>query len=518
MKAIILARVSTQEQESIPAQIQRLQPYIQRKELEVFKTFEIKESSTKDTRKKFEKVIELIRASEEPIALVTDTIDRVQRSFKESVVLDELRKAGKLELHFYRENLRLHKDSNSADLIRWDMGVMFAKNYVLQISDNVKRTAEKKILDGIYPGKAPVGYLNVNKDDYSISTKRNYRDCEKWIIPDPDRKDFVIKFFEMYATGEYSTLSLARILRKEGFTTRSGNSISKSTLFDILVDPFYYGEMLFKGKIYRHKYEPLITKWLWDKCQQIRESYNKKPFKFGLKEFVFKGLIQCSECESMLSSYTKKGINYVRCHNCKKIHLREDIFLKQVQGIFKKFIIPEDKLEKVTETIKRNHENEQNFYESQVRGINQKLSTVKKRMKVMYDDRLDGRITRDEYDKRIVEMKTNEQDLLEQLKEHSKADERFLISSSYLLELANNAYKLFENSQIAQKRKLLNFVFANLKARGEKLVYELKNPFDELVFAYETKEWLPGSGSNRRPSGYTYPNVSNGGGLYHHPF
>jgi len=109
MKAIILARVSTKEQaeenQSIPAQTGRLTEYVHRKGLELLQVFEIAESSTKDSRKKFEKILEVIKNSKEPLALVVETVDRLQRSFKESVVLDDLRKQGKLEIHFVRELL-----------------------------------------------------------------------------------------------------------------------------------------------------------------------------------------------------------------------------------------------------------------------------------------------------------------------------------------------------------------------------------------------------------------------------
>src|SRR5271169_5753859 len=108
MKAILLARVSSKEQEegqSIPAQERRLREYAERKGLIVDQVFKITESSTKDTRKEFEKILVQIRKSKEIIALVADTIDRVQRSFKESVVLEELRKEGKVEIHFMREGL-----------------------------------------------------------------------------------------------------------------------------------------------------------------------------------------------------------------------------------------------------------------------------------------------------------------------------------------------------------------------------------------------------------------------------
>jgi len=119
MKALLLARVSSKEQEegqSIPAQERRLREYADRKGFIVEQVFKITESSTKDTRKEFEKILEVIRKSKETKALVADTIDRVQRSFKESVVLEELRKEGKVEIHFMREGLILNRKSNSSDI------------------------------------------------------------------------------------------------------------------------------------------------------------------------------------------------------------------------------------------------------------------------------------------------------------------------------------------------------------------------------------------------------------------
>jgi predicted site-specific integrase-resolvase len=64
MKAVILARVSTQEQtqgESINGQTDRLLEYCKRKNLQIIKSFSIVESSTKGDRKEFQEVIEFIK-------------------------------------------------------------------------------------------------------------------------------------------------------------------------------------------------------------------------------------------------------------------------------------------------------------------------------------------------------------------------------------------------------------------------------------------------------------------------
>ena len=85
MKAIILARVSTKEQEeghSIAAQRQRLVDYCARKGLKVIKTYELVESSTRGERKEFAAMLAFAQAQNETIAIV---VDRFQRSFKESV-------------------------------------------------------------------------------------------------------------------------------------------------------------------------------------------------------------------------------------------------------------------------------------------------------------------------------------------------------------------------------------------------------------------------------------------------
>lgn len=103
MKAVILTRVSSKEQEdrlSLDAQNTRLTEYAKRKNLEVINSFQIVESSTKGDRKKFREVLEFCKKQKETIALLADAVDRVQRSFKESVILDDLVRQEKLSSIF----------------------------------------------------------------------------------------------------------------------------------------------------------------------------------------------------------------------------------------------------------------------------------------------------------------------------------------------------------------------------------------------------------------------------------
>ena len=234
MQAYILARVSTKEQEdtnSLPSQLRRMQEYALRRELNIAETYKLAESSTKDDRKKFNAMIKRIEKSKEKIAIITDTVDRMQRGFRESVVLDSLRKLDKIEIHFIRENLILHQNSNSSEIMRWDMAVMFAKSYVTQLSDNVKRSFEQKLKNGEWLSKAPLGYVNIRTPD-----------DKSWLEQDLQYSVVIKDMFRWYSTGSYSMNEIRKKIISEHKITMGISMIAK-----ILNSTFYYGVMVIKG-------------------------------------------------------------------------------------------------------------------------------------------------------------------------------------------------------------------------------------------------------------------------------
>lgn len=77
------------------------------------------------------------------------------------------------------------------------------------------------------------------------------------------------------------------------------------------------------------------------------------------------------------------------------------------------------------------------------------------------------------------------------MEQHSKADENYYVEASKLLELAHRAYELFEISEATQKRELLSFLLQNCKMDGKKLIPSLKMPFDQILLANKTQNWLP---------------------------
>lgn len=478
MKAILLARVSSTEQEdthSIPAQVTRIEDYAKSKGLTVHEVQQITESSSTETRKKFEKIIETIKKSKEPVAIVVDTVDRLQRSFRESIVLNDLVKDGKLVIHFIRENLIVSRDSNSADILRWDMAVMFAKSYVLQLSDNVKRSFERKIRNGEWIRESPLGYINI-KDENDKSN----------IIPDPERAHYIVRLFELYASGNYSMITLAKEAKGMGLQSKKGFAIGVSSIERILKNPFYYGYMKIKDKIYLHKYEPLITKALFDKAKAVREGWHKKPCKYAAKPFAFRGLIQCKTCGATITAQEQKGkYVYYTCsnRNCQqhKVYLKEEVLMKEVEKAFKAFQrMPKKIADDVVESLKSTCKASSHFHLLSIKALQEEYEKYEQRKSKLYDDKLDGSITADFYDKKFKEYTDKQADIQQQIQEHRKANDSVYITASLVMDLAKRAWDIFKSSETHEKRALINYVFQNCVLDDKKLLYNLKEPFNTI--------------------------------------
>ena len=106
MKAILIARVSTEEQKeagnSLPAQVVRLERYCQSKGLQIIKTCSFGESAYSDTRDEFDRILDFIIEQKDKLAICCDKVDRLTRNVFDKRVsfLYEKVLKDKLELHF----------------------------------------------------------------------------------------------------------------------------------------------------------------------------------------------------------------------------------------------------------------------------------------------------------------------------------------------------------------------------------------------------------------------------------
>lgn len=433
MKAILLARVSDKEQEeghSLAAQQQRLRDYCRRKGLEAIRTVAIVESSTRGERKEFSKLIAFAKRQSEMIAIVADAVDRVQRGFKESVYLDELIRAGKIELHFIREGMILGKEAKSSDVMRWDFSVMAAKSYVLQLSDNVKRSIEYKLRNGEIIGQAPPGYLNAT----------NPYTGKKTVVLDPERSPIIQEMFRLYATGAHSIEELAKLASKTGYKSRmKGRGMTRATLHNVLKNPFYYGQMRIKGIIYDHFYPTLITKDVFNACEAVRAGWDKKPFQWRGKEYIFRGILTCAVTGAMATADTKTkkyknggeaSWTYLIVADPenpeKKKWVREDLATAQVAEILQGFRIGETHMRQIREWLKNTLDAETVFHKEQTDLLRKRLETVGANMRRLTEMLVEGHIAPDEHAEMREKYMTTRAELQAKLKMHEKGDDGFV--------------------------------------------------------------------------------------------
>ena len=487
MKAVILTRVSTKEQEeghSLPAQNTRLLDYAKRKGLTVIKSFQIIESSTRGKRKEFMQMIEFCKSQPETIAIIADAVDRVQRSFKESVMLDDLIRQEKIELHFYREGMVIGKNSSSTDIMRWDFSVMGAKAYVLQLSENVRRSLDYKLKNGERAGVAPCGYENFIDE----TGKHSIRPKE------PDAT-YVRRLFELYATGGTSAHQLARYADTWGLRSYSGRKLTTTSIFHILGNPFYYGEMLAKGKLHRHVYMPLISKSLWDKCQEQKILLGSKPFKHGDIPFLYRGIftdyyknIICP-CE-----VKKKKFIYVVCYkeNGTRLYVSEKEIDNQIVSILNRIAVPESMVQHFRDHVKDAKQAEIEFRNKELSHLKAELTKIDARLEKLFNMRLDDEIDKQTYEDKRDEMNLKKSRIESEIKAHGVADDGFNEVVLDLLDLVchiGDAYRA--GKSIENKQLLLHFLFKELKLKEGNVGYELNPPFCYM----ESSESSQGSNS-----------------------
>ncbi|MDD3434547.1 MAG: recombinase family protein, partial [Candidatus Pacebacteria bacterium] len=354
-----------------------------------------------------------------------------------------------------------------------------AKYYSDAISDNVKRAQEQMLRMGTYPSRPSYGYKRepISKDKTEI-------------VVDVFASKVVQKAYEWYATSSFSMELLRQKIKSE-----FGVDWSKGMTDKILKDHFYYGLMTWKNKQYKHKYPPIITKELFDQVQQVKASFNKKPFKYAGKPYIYRGLLRCGHCGLAVTPEKHKGHVYYHCTQYNGKHgaewLTEDDLTKQFSAVFDKLQMPQEAVDDIVEALQTNHKHKSDFYHDLLSRYQTEHQKYETGIEKAYDDYLLGSITKDKYEEKRKEYRAKQKEITKKIGKLNYADEEYYLTSEYLLKLASNAGKIFESSEVHEKRLLLKMTLENLELSGKKARYDWINPFDKIAFYASRQSWLP---------------------------
>ncbi len=453
---ILYVRVSTDEQAgrgySIRDQEQKLLNYCQINNLNIIAIYREDYSAKTFNRPEFKKLLEFCKKNKKDIhQVIFIKWDRFSRNTAESY---------QMIATFNTLAIRVNAIEQPLDLSIPEQGLMLAVYLSIPEVENHRRSLNvtagmrRASKEGRYMGNAPIGY-------------DNGRDNSKkpLLIPNKDAV-LVQEAFELFSTGLYNQKEILNKLIAKGLKT------SKTPFSNLLKNPIYYGAIFIKA--YKDEkeclidglHEPIITKSLFDKVQNVLNNRRKKHHvnhkKLNVK-FPLKGFLLCPNCNNPLTASTSKGrsnyYSYYHCISpCNGRYQLEDVnlwfsdFLKSISlnGPIKKLFeeIIKEQLSKEEESKKLGPK-----HFEQIQKLVQKLE----RLQDIYIDgdidKNDYQTTKYRYENIISELKEKENDVIDKknvFQLYQKA-----------INKTENIENQYINSNIEDKRLLIGSIFPN---------------------------------------------------------
>ena len=338
VKYCLYARKSTESEErqvlSIDSQISEMLKLAEREGLEIV-SMKRESHSAKETGQRpiFNEIVEEIKAKKFN-GILTWAPDRISRNagdlgkvidLMDANILQDIRTYGQRFTNSPNDKFMLMILCSQAKLENDNRGI------------NVKRGLRTRVEMGLWPGMAPLGYLNQKLMD---------RKCQLAI--DPARAPVIKKIFEKVAYEQWSGRKVYNWLRFElNFHTRGNRPLTLSGVYKILDNPIYYGPFEFpkkSGNWYQGKHTPIVDQELFEKAQA---HLKRDQIVRETKEFSFTRLFTCGYCGSGISAEEKwkqlkaGGSNryiYYSCsrakdRNCKNKYIREEDLITELLKI-----------------------------------------------------------------------------------------------------------------------------------------------------------------------------------------
>lgn len=194
---------------------------------------------------------------------------------------------------------REYRPEDNVLLLAVESGV--ANQYIIDLRKAVARGLQGRVDRGWWYGKPPPGYR----------TNLETREIEI------DESQFALlqKAWDLAVSGSYSVPQILDRLDRWGFRRRIAREqkpLTRSSLYRIFRNPFYYGWFYFKGEFCHGKHEPMITKLQFDQVQDnLNRETRPKP---GPKPFLFGGVLRCANCGCLITA-ERKIKTYVTTRN-----------------------------------------------------------------------------------------------------------------------------------------------------------------------------------------------------------
>jgi site-specific DNA recombinase len=352
----------------------------------------------------------------------------------------------------------------------------YSKYYVDSLSENVKRGNRTKVQNGWRPNIAPIGYLN----DKATRT----------ILPDPERFLIVRKMWDFALTGAgprkvCQRARLEWVLHTPQRKRTGDKPLVVSAVYKLLKNPFYAGIVVWEGKTYPGKHQPMVTIAEFDRVQELLGlTTNPRPQKHI---FAYTGMIKCGECGLAITAERKMNrygyrYTYYRCTKkrpdirCGQRYVEVVDLESQILGFLDGISISEKAHNLMLRRFEEGRENRNGQMIDQKNAIQKTLDANKASLDNLTKLRIRGLITDEEFVVQRQELE-HEQLRLKQSLESFGQMESWLEPAKQIISFSNRAVSWFQEGDEETKRLIIKVVGSNLVLTDKKLNIEAKMPF-----------------------------------------
>lgn len=330
------------------------------------------------------------------------------------------------------DNIDTALDSANNDIAPFKsiLNEMYAKD----TSKKINSVLQSKRNNGEYLGTAPYSYKKDPENKYHL-------------IIDEEAANVVKLIYEKYLAG-FGTMQIADYLskkkipipsdynkRKRGTKSLTYGLWQQSTVRFILSNEIYTGTVIqgkrkkvsFKSKKFinlpeedwvkvENMHEAIISKEDFERAKKVIDA--TKGSRVVQNDYLFKGLLRCYDCKGYIGirSPDKNGNIYGRCQRygrfgkfdvCSPHNFNYQVFEEQMLEVLKevcKEYTNKKKLEEIAKQTKTSGAKEFDI-NKQIELFKQTIEKETRKLEVMYDDRLAGIISLDEYMKNAKRIK-----------------------------------------------------------------------------------------------------------------
>ena len=349
---------------------------------------------------------------------------------------------------------------------------------------------------------APLGYLN-NKET-------------KQIYLDEGKASLIKKTFEAYASGNHTLKNLQKIINGLGLRGRRDGLLSVSNFQYMLQNPFYYGIIRYNGEFYNGKHEPIITKKLFDECQEAMKRKSKPQKVDGMKFFLYRGFFHCGECGFTITADRKikpsgKSYTYYYCtkknpnHICSQnVFTREEKISSQVKTEIQKVSLPDDWAKNMLLELDKEKEQAKKESEVFVQNLQNQKAEIEQKIENLLNLYIEGKwLTIEEYQAKKQKLLNEKLDTEQKIRDFERMGNNWLEPIREMIFEAKQAKILLSQGDNQQILTFLKNVGSNFILKDKKFNFCFKIGWRARVAGEPNasfSNWRRGRDSNPRDS------------------